>query len=167
MPKSDWKKDFGKVKIVDNREKPQKVVKQKKEPKKTPLKKPTKPIKQIGERKKRRISEYGTESDHFRRVWEARVEHGDIWCEVCGEEVREPFVQNSETGKWNIVKPQCFAHKLAKGMYEKFRYLEQNIGLVCSIKCHNEQDKLLNDPMIRKNMEDEFDLLLTEYKHDG
>jgi len=114
------------------------------------------PLKQIGERKKRRISEYGTESDFMVRVWKERVECGNIWCEVCGEEVRTPVLNDK------LVKPQCFAHKLSKGMYEKFRYLKQNIAVVCSIKCHHSIDETLNDQSVRNDLEKEYDLLLKE-----
>lgn len=137
-------------------------MKPKKELKRTPLKTSTKPIKktplkQIGERKKRRISEYGTESDFFVRIWNERVEAGMIWCDECKEnEVKTPVLD----GK--LVKPQCFAHKLSKGLYDKFRYLKPNIGVVCSIKCHHAQDKRLESQEVRNDLEKEFDLLLKE-----
>lgn len=80
-----------------------------------------------------------------------------IWCDECKkEEVRTPVLD----GK--LVKPQCFAHKLSKGLYEKFRYLKPNIGVVCSIKCHHTQDKRLESPEVRNELEKEFDLLLKE-----
>jgi hypothetical protein len=67
-----------------------------------------------------------------------------------------------EKEKWKLVKPQCFAHKLSKGLYEKFRYLKQNIGIVATIKCHGKQDKDLESQEVRNDLEKEFDLLLKE-----
>lgn len=92
------------------------------------------------------------------RVWKERLEKHNIWCEVCGEEVKTPVLNEK------LVKPQCFAHKLSKGMYEKFRYLKQNIAVVCSIKCHHSLDETLNDQSVRNDLEKEYDLLLKEIK---
>jgi len=162
MPKGNWKAWLAfSPKTTSTKEKKEKEVKPKKELKRTPLKPSTKPIKKtplakVGARKKARISEYGTESDFMVRVWKERVECGNLWCEVCGEEVKTPVLNEK------LVKPQCFAHKLSKGMYEKFRYLKQNIAVVCSIKCHHSLDETLNDQSVRNDLEKEFDLLLKE-----
>lgn len=86
-------------------------------------------ISPIGQKKKQRIKENGTEKDFFHEVWKSRAdEHGRHWCEVCGVEITEP-------------KSWCFAHKLSKGRYPSMRYIPENIWLVCSIDCHSEQDK--------------------------
>ncbi len=45
-------------------------------------------------------------------------------------------------------------------MYQKFRYLKQNIGIVATFDCHNRQDKSLEDQEKRNELEIEFDLLL-------
>jgi hypothetical protein len=157
MPKGNWKAGLKFSPKIATKEKAPKVEKPKKEIKKTPIKpsqKPIKktPIKKVGARKKKRISEYGTESAFFARIWEKRVKAGDIWCDICGEEVKSPVLG----GK--LIRPECFAHKLAKGMYPNndIRYLEENIGVVCSAECHHKQDEMYNDLEVRNNMEREF-----------
>lgn len=61
-----------------------------------------------------------------------------------------------------LVKPQCFAHILAKGMYEKFRYLPENIAIVCSTTCHHSIDEQYTDGGVRKELEDKFDTLISQ-----
>jgi hypothetical protein len=130
-------------------------VKPRKEIKRTPLKK-------VWARKKKRIAEYGTESDFFFKVWEeAGWLDSPVICSCgCTELVKHPFVQDAETGKWKLVKPQCFAHILSKGMYEKFRYLRENIGIVATSDCHKRQDERYNDRVVRNHKEAKFDLIL-------
>jgi len=36
---------------------------------------------------------------------------------------------------------RCFAHILGKGMFPKLKLYENNIAIVCSIKCHKELDR--------------------------
>jgi len=36
---------------------------------------------------------------------------------------------------------RCFSHILGKGMFPKLKLYENNIALVCSIKCHKELDR--------------------------
>lgn len=170
MPKGNWKTWLAfSPKTTSTKEKKEKEVKPKKELKRTPLKPSTKPIKKtplakVGARKKARISEYGTESDFFFLCWEdAGWLEKEVICSCgCGEPVRQPFVYDEEKEKWKLVKPQCFAHKLSKWLYEKFRYLKQNIGIVATIKCHHKQDKDLESQEKRNELEKEFDLLLKE-----
>lgn len=38
----------------------------------------------------------------------------------------------------------CFAHVLPKGRYPDFKTDANNIKLVCSIKCHNDLDRLVD-----------------------
>lgn len=160
MPKGNWKAWLAFSPKIAAKEKKEKETKPQKELKRTPLKPSTKPIKKtplakVGARKKARISEYGTESAFFARIWNERVEHGMIWCDECKhEEVRTPVLDSK------LIRPECFAHKLSKWLYEKFRYLKQNIGVVCSVKCHHAQDKRLEAQEVRNELEKEFDLLL-------
>ena len=84
-------------------------------------------ISPIGKRTKERISLHGSESYLHDSVWNIK-EHR---CEVC-----KKYIHNNERS------PICFAHRLWKGMYKKYRYMEENIALVCSVHCHHELDKL-------------------------
>jgi hypothetical protein len=169
MPKnSDWKKWFNKFGIIDNREKPVKEKKPKKELKKTPLKPSTKPLKrtplkQVGARKKARISEHGTESIFFLNTWIAAGGMKEkIYCACgCWKEVKDPFIWNEEKQEWKLVKPQCFAHILPKGLYEKFRYLASNIDFVATIKCHHKNDEKYTDLVVRKELEQKFDTIIS------
>lgn len=151
MPAKGWKKDLalGKAGEMPEKKKPEK-----KEPKplqrKTPLPRPTKPIAQIGKKKKARILEEGSEVDLFRKIWNER-QH---FCEECGEPVKGAFLGKS------LIKPQCFSHKLPKGMYPRFRLLDQNIDLVCSMECHTTNAKRYEDLETRYNMELEFTKIL-------
>lgn len=169
MPKGNWKAWLAFSPKIATKEKKEKETKPVKELKRTPLKPSTKPIKKtplakVGARKKARISEYGTESDFFFKVWEFAgwLEKAVICTCGCKQVIKDPFIQDEESGKWKLVKPQCFAHKLAKWLYPRFRYLRQNIGLVATFKCHSTQDKQLESPEVRNELEKEFDLLLKE-----
>ncbi len=82
------------------------------------------PVKQIWERASKRIRENGTESALFQEIWEERPHI----CDMCGKTIPEPL-------SW------CFPHILPKGKYPALRYNKRNIGLVCSIECHAEQDR--------------------------
>lgn len=84
-----------------------------------------KPIAQIGKRTKERIALHGTESALHDAIWESRVHS----CEICGKHIVERQIL-------------CFAHRLAKGQYKKYRYMDQNIALVCSISHHEAVDRL-------------------------
>lgn len=96
-------------------------------PKPTKIRKVSKKISPIGKRTRERISLHGTESDLHDEVWNKRDHH----CEVCHH-----YIHNNE--KSSI----CFAHRLWKGMYKAYRYLPDNIALVCSVACHHKIDKL-------------------------
>ena len=49
-------------------------------------------------------------------------------CEVCGKNIK-------------VFKTRCFAHILPKGTFPKYRLYENNIAVVCSIRCHQEVDR--------------------------
>lgn len=95
-------------------------------PKPVTEKKFKKPIRKVGKIAKARISKHGTETQLHDRVW-AKQHH---YCEMCGA-----YIHDSDRRAW------CFAHRLSKGMYKQYRYMEENIALVCSEKCHHELDK--------------------------
>lgn len=153
LPAKGWKKDFDQFALKQTEKKP-KAEKAPPKPlqRKTPLPRPTKPIAQIGKKKKLRILEEGSEVDLFRGIWMDRLH----FCEECGEEIKGAFLGKS------LIKPQCFSHKLPKGMYPKFRLLPENIDLVCSMECHNKNAKSYEDLETRYNMEIEFTALLKE-----
>lgn len=52
-----------------------------------------------------------------------------------------------------LIKPQCFAHILPKGMYPRFRLLPDNIALVHDFECHKLIDQEYNDLEKRRNFE--------------
>jgi hypothetical protein len=144
MPAKNWKKDFDKFAITPmTKSKPEKEKKVTKPLKRTP-------IAPIGKKKKARILEEGSEVDLFRKIWNTRPRV----CEECGKPVKGAFLGKA------LIKPQCFSHKLPKGMYSKFRLLEENIDLVCSMECHTENAKKYEDLETRYNMEKEFTSLL-------
>lgn len=157
MPKAGWKKDFDAFQLKDNRkanappkekkpvskkpEKKESLDKPKKVPKplkRTPLKPRTKPIAQIGKKRKERIENEGSEVDVFLDIWNTRPH----WCEHCGEiikKAKEPFrwIENAKgENVQKLIRPECFAHKLAKGLYPAHRLKPDNIALVCSRDCH-------------------------------
>lgn len=111
LPNSDWKKD---LKFGTNHKSPGKPVK---EPK------PRKPVKQISEKKKARLKEFGTEWEMFDAIWNERAHI----CEVC---------------RWYIALKMtiCFAHRLSKWRYPEHRYNKSNLSLVCSEFCHHALD---------------------------
>lgn len=78
----------------------------------------------------------------------------------CKKPVKEPFVWVPEKEKWKLVKPQCFSHILAKSLYERFRYLKENIAIVATFKCHDRSDKKYVDQVVRNKKEKELDLIL-------
>lgn len=80
----------------------------------------------------------------------------------CGKEVKDTFVFDEKTQKPKLVKPQCFAHILPKGMYPKFRYLLQNIDVVATIDCHHENDKKYTDLELRAVKEKQFTSFLAK-----
>lgn len=167
MPKAGWKDSFDAFKLKDNREKKVSEKKPPKEIKKTPIKpsqKPIKrtPIKKIGARTKKRESESGKESDMYLRKWEAVGGlKGAVFCACgCKKTVDQPFIWDTEKEKYRLIKPQCFAHILAKGMYPKLRYLLENIAVVANTKCHKKIDEQWNDLEKRRIKEQELLQLL-------
>ena len=91
-----------------------------------PQKAPNKPIKQLSEKRKKRIRDNG-EADMFREI-RSEIEHN---CEVCGKYIPEP-------------KSFCFAHVAPKGTYPELRNKKENIKIVCSIICHQKLDKMFS-----------------------
>ncbi len=81
-------------------------------------KKVRKPIPKIGKRTKERISEHGTESELFAKIWNDRP-HA---CEECGKTITEPRAHN-------------FDHVIPKGRDASKRYDPDNIRLLC-FACH-------------------------------
>lgn len=67
--------------------------------------------------------------------------------------------------------PWCFAHKLAKGQYKKYRYMPENISLVCGVLHHEAVDRLYQgkteEHIDRRNaLIDELDEILFFKKQD-
>lgn len=113
MPSKNWKKNLG---LIRHSEPP---------PKKVPTVKASKPIAQVGKRTKERIALFGTETALHDSIWASRPHI----CKICGN-------NNFARAPW------CFAHKLAKGQYKKYRYMPENIDIVCSVPCHEAVDRL-------------------------
>lgn len=93
--------------------------------KRTPLARSTKPVVQISEKRKKRISSGWGEAAMFKEIWDERPHV----CEMCPNKIPKP-------------RTYCFAHRCPKGTYPEHRLKKENISLVCSIKCHWEVDKL-------------------------
>lgn len=91
-------------------------------PKPVTLKKKPKKINPIGKRTRDRIKTQWTETEIHNSIWIKRLHN----CEEC-----RIYITSHMYG------PHCFAHRLSKGMYKQYRYLEENYALVCSIKCHH------------------------------
>lgn len=123
MPPNGYKKTVGLVNLTPISGKKEKEKKIQEPIRRTP-------IATRGKRTKERILQNGTETELFRKIWDERPHV----CEQCGDPIRQVFLGKS------LIKPQCFAHKLSKGRYPEHRYNPKNIGLVCSIECHHEQD---------------------------
>lgn len=174
MPAKNWKKDFDQfaVKPMEKKPKPSKTTQntsknddgdvsessvRKSTPlRRTPLKRSQKPLKKtplapIWKKKKERLKNEWSEVDVFREKWET----SDKMCEVCSREVKHAFMN----GK--LVKPQCFAHILAKWMYPRFRLLKENLQLVCSIDCHSRCDEMHLDLWVRRELEEKFNLIIS------
>lgn len=135
--------------------------KEKKKPKplkRTPLKPPTKPIAQIWKKRRERIDSGGSETDMNREIWNTRPQ----WCEQCGCEVKNAFMW-TENGKGEkvqkLIRPECFAHKLAKGMYPQHRLNPENIALVCSFDCHALIDQEWSNLEMRRLLDEELTLI--------
>lgn len=169
MPKGNWKAWLKFSPTIAAKEKKEKEVKTPKPLKRTPLKPSTTPIRKtplakVGARKKARISAHGAESAFYLNIWIAAGGMQEkIFCACgCWEQVKDPFIWNEEKEEWKLVKPQCFAHILAKGLYEKFRYLACNIDFVATIKCHHKNDEKYTDLVVRKELENKFDLIIKD-----
>lgn len=139
---------------------PKPIPKEKKTPKplkRTPLPPPTKPIAQMGKKRKERILTDWSETDMNRNIWNTRPQ----WCEQCGCEVKNAFMW-TENGKGEkvqkLIRPECFAHKLAKGMYPQHRLNPENIALVCSFDCHALIDQEWSNLEMRRLLDEELTL---------
>lgn len=170
MPPKNWKKDFDQFAVktmekkqphkkIQNENESQKEEKkaERKELKRTPLKRSTVPLRKtplapIGKKKKERLKNQWSEVDVFRDIWNERPH----FCEICWIEVKNAFMNE------RLVKPQCFAHILAKWMYPKFRMMKENIMQVCSINCHTQCDEMHLDLWVRKELEEKFDFILSQ-----
>lgn len=169
MPKGNWKAwlAFSPKTSTPEKKKPEKPQKEspppkpKKELKRTPLKPPKKPIAKIGKKRKERILSDWSETDMNRDIWNTRPH----WCEQCGEVIegaKEPFrwTENAKGEKvQKLIRPECFAHKLAKGMYPKHRLNPENIALVCSRDCHHLIDQEYSNLEIRRLLDEELSLI--------
>lgn len=82
-------------------------------------------IKQISDKKRKRLKEQWSEVEIFKEIWNER-EH---ICEICKHPILYPW-------SWS------FAHRLAKSQYPKFRLIKENIALVDSIMCHKKIDSI-------------------------
>lgn len=148
-PDKNWKKDLPfSPKIAEK-------VKKVTTLKKTPLPPPTKPIAQIGKRKKERILEEWSEVDMNREIWETRVnEKWERICVECWKKITKAFIGNK------LIKPQVFSHKLPKWMFPRYRMLPENIDMVCDYICHDNNAKRYEEPALRMEMSEEYDGIL-------
>ena len=142
--------------------KPQKAPKKTPKPlKRSPLPPPTKPLAQMGKKRKERILTEGSETDMNREIWNTRPH----WCECCGviiEKALEPFrwIENAKGERvQKLIRPECFAHKLAKGKYPQHRLKPDNIALVCSRACHAQIDIEYGDLETRRLLDEELNLI--------
>lgn len=135
--------------------------KEKKKPKplkRIPLPPPTKPIAQIWKKKRERIDNGWSETDVFKKIWNSRL-HCCQKCWVVMEWALEAFrwIQDAKSEKvQKLIRPECFAHLLAKKMYPKHRLDPRNIRLVCSTDCHKLTDEEYNDLEKRRLLDEEL-----------
>ena len=135
--------------------------KEKKKPKplkRTPLKPPTKPNAQIWKKRRERIDSGGSETDMNREIWNTRP-HACEQCWVVMEWALEPFkwIEDAKGEKvQKLIRPECFAHKLAKKMYPQHRLDPRNIEMVCSRECHKAVDIEWSDLEWRRLFDEEL-----------
>lgn len=135
--------------------------KEKKKPKplkRTPLPPPTKPIAQIWKKKRERIDNGWSETEVFKKIWNSRL-HCCEKCWVVMEWALEAFrwIEDAK-GEMvqKLIRPECFAHLLAKKMYPLHRLDPRNIRLVCSKDCHKLTDEEYNDLEKRRLLDEEL-----------
>lgn len=143
---------------------PKPIPKEKKKPKplkKTPLPPPKKRIAQIGKKRRERIDSGGSETEVFKTIWNNRPH----WCEQCGviiDKALVPFIWSEDPATkekvQKLIRPECFAHKLAKGMYPQHRLNPENIALVCSFDCHALIDQEWSNLEMRRLLDEELTL---------
>jgi len=85
-------------------------------------------IKKISDKKKKRLKEYWSEVELFKKVFSKNKN-----CVICWKW----FKSFEDTKTW------CYAHILSKKNYPHLRYFINNIAFVCSIEHHNEVDKCI------------------------
>lgn len=102
--------------------------------KKTKTEKKQKPIKQISEKKKKRIKNNWTEWQLFKNIYKKLCKKWLHECIICSEIVDE-----------DDVIPACFPHILPKWKYPEHRYFENNIWFVCWIDHHAKFDEAINN----------------------
>lgn len=135
--------------------------KEKKKPKplkRTPLKPPMKPIAQVWKKKRERIDNGGSETEVFKTIWNERL-HCCQKCWIIMEWALEAFrwIDDAKGEKvQRLIRPECFAHLLAKKMYPEHRLDPRNIRLVCSKTCHKLTDEEYNDLEKRRLLDEEL-----------
>lgn len=93
------------------------------------------PIKRVWKRTKERLKEFGSERVSHVKKWN----NSDKCCVICWTNLVNLFWSNDIKD----IPSYCFAHILAKGMYPVYRYLINNLALVCGIPHHWTVDKLI------------------------
>jgi len=102
--------------------------------KKLTKKKDKKPIKQVSEKKTKRIKDNWSEWTMFKNIYKKLCKKWEHECIICSEIVDE-----------DDVIPSCFPHILPKGKFPEYRYFENNIWFVCWIDHHNKFDEAINN----------------------
>jgi hypothetical protein len=97
-----------------------------------------------------------------REIWNTRPQ----WCEQCGVNIDKalvPFIWSEDPATkekvQKLIRPECFAHKLAKGLYPKHRLNPDNIALVCSKDCHHLIDEEYRPLEVRRLLDEELSLI--------
>lgn len=74
------------------------------------------PVKQISEKRKKRLATNGTEGVLFKKIFKNLEKKQKNICAICGTRVDQ-----------EDVSPACFPHILPKGLFPAYRYFENNI----------------------------------------
>ena len=148
MPKWNWKSELAFWMKSSEKKQPKPI-------KRTHLPHPTKLIAKMGKKRIERIKNEWSETDMNRKIWNERPH----FCEQCWiiiEWAQEPFRWIIDS-KWEkvqkLIRPECFAHVLAKWMYPKHRLNPKNIKMVCGKVCHGIIDKIYSDISKRNEFE--------------
>lgn len=108
--------------------------------KKTRKETPQKPIAQVGEKRKKRITSWGSEFQFFKKLFITRKKTGENICWICNKKITEEHIDNTFNA-W----VSCFPHILSKKNYPDFRLLKNNIWLVCDSHCHSRFDEAVTN----------------------